>query len=89
MEYLVVCGCLISLKHIAEFRLNCLPSIYFELHVNLKLFSTFEQPYVELANSYGTGQIEELEAYARANAEKFESVRSFTYLSFHLKHRPF
>ena len=37
---------------------------------NLKNFC---QPYVELANSYGTGQIEELEAYARANAEKFES----------------
>ncbi|KAL2646615.1 hypothetical protein AAZV13_05G066900 [Glycine max] len=37
---------------------------------NLKNFC---QPYVELANSYGTGKIAELEAYVKANAEKFES----------------
>ncbi|KAL2335210.1 hypothetical protein Fmac_016423 [Flemingia macrophylla] len=37
---------------------------------NLKNFC---QPYVDLANSYGTGKIGELEAYVQANAEKFES----------------
>lgn len=37
---------------------------------NLKNFC---QPYVELANSYGTGKIAELEAYVKTNAEKFES----------------
>ncbi|KAK7271130.1 hypothetical protein RJT34_26774 [Clitoria ternatea] len=36
---------------------------------NLKNFC---QPYVELANSYGTGKIAELEAYVKTNAEKFE-----------------
>ena len=34
----------------------------------------FEQPYVELANSYGTGQITELETFVQTNTEKFASV---------------
>ncbi|KAM6549637.1 hypothetical protein CsatB_021313 [Cannabis sativa] len=37
---------------------------------NLKNFCS---PYIELANSYGTGKITELEAYVQANREKFES----------------
>lgn len=40
----------------------------------------FVQPYVELANTYGNGKIAELEAFVKTNAEKFESVGSFTYL---------
>ncbi|XP_054790111.1 COP9 signalosome complex subunit 3-like [Prosopis cineraria] len=31
------------------------------------------QPYIELANAYGTGKIAELETYIQSNAEKFES----------------
>ncbi|CAJ1947596.1 unnamed protein product [Sphenostylis stenocarpa] len=37
---------------------------------NLKNFCL---PYVELANSYSTGKVAELEAYVKTNAEKFES----------------
>ncbi|XP_061363449.1 COP9 signalosome complex subunit 3 [Gastrolobium bilobum] len=37
---------------------------------NLKNFC---QPYIELANSYSTGKIAELEAYVKTNAEKFDS----------------
>ncbi|XP_075086021.1 COP9 signalosome complex subunit 3 isoform X1 [Nicotiana tabacum] len=37
---------------------------------NLK---TFSQPYLELANSYGTGKISELETFVQTNMEKFES----------------
>ncbi|KAK7266906.1 hypothetical protein RIF29_19567 [Crotalaria pallida] len=37
---------------------------------NLKNFC---QPYIELANSYGTGKIAELEEYVQANTNKFES----------------
>ncbi|XP_062105512.1 COP9 signalosome complex subunit 3 [Humulus lupulus] len=37
---------------------------------NLKNFCV---PYIELANSYGTGKITELETYVQANREKFES----------------
>lgn len=36
----------------------------------------FEQPYIELANSYGTGKITELQTYVQTNKEKFESVSS-------------
>lgn len=34
----------------------------------------FEQPYIELANSYGTGKITELETFVQTNRDKFESV---------------
>ncbi|PON95305.1 Winged helix-turn-helix DNA-binding domain containing protein [Trema orientale] len=37
---------------------------------NLKNFC---QPYIELANSYGTGKITELETFVQTNREKFES----------------
>lgn len=47
----------------------------------------FEQPYIELANCYGRAKVAELEAYVRTNAEEFENVGSFTYLSF--KHQAF
>lgn len=48
----------------------------------LFIFPPFEQPYIELANSYGTGKIAELEAYVNANTDKFESVGSFSYFLF-------
>ncbi|XP_029125085.1 COP9 signalosome complex subunit 3 isoform X1 [Cajanus cajan] len=50
-------------------QLSCLPCTFSFL---LPL-STAPLPYVELANSYGTGKIAELEAYVKTNAEKFES----------------
>ncbi|KAI9083376.1 hypothetical protein K1719_034590 [Acacia pycnantha] len=37
---------------------------------NLKILC---QPYIELANTYGTGKIEGLETYVQSNAETFES----------------
>jgi hypothetical protein len=40
----------------------------------------FEQPYIELANSYSTGKIAELEVYVQTNGEKFESVSFLPYI---------
>ena len=39
----------------------------------------FVQSYIELANSYSTGKIAELEQYVRTNEEKFESVSFLLY----------
>lgn len=38
----------------------------------------FEQPYIELATSYSTGKIAELEAYVQTHREQFESVSSLS-----------
>lgn len=46
----------------------------------LLLLFCFEQPYIELATSYSTGKIAELEAYVQTNREQFESVSSLSYI---------
>lgn len=39
------------------------------------LFTLFPyQPYIELATTYGSGKIAELEAYILTNSEKFDNV---------------
>ena len=42
----------------------------------------FEQPYIELANSYGTGEIAKLEANIQTNKENFKRVSFLPYICF-------
>ena len=42
------------------------------------------QPYIELANSYGTGNVDELDTVFQTNREKFESVRIIS-LCYHFR----
>lgn len=46
---------------------------------NYLLIIFFVQFYIELANSYSTGKIAELEQYVQTNGEKFESVSFLLY----------
>ncbi|PHU18899.1 COP9 signalosome complex subunit 3 [Capsicum chinense] len=44
-----------------------------DMNTNLFINPLFEQPYLDLADCYGNGNISELETFVQANAEKFES----------------
>jgi hypothetical protein len=64
-----------------------LSSLYFEVnnlsHVDVySFFLSFQNPYIEMAHTYSTGKVADLEAFVNANADKFESVGSFSYSSF-------
>ncbi|KAF7844544.1 COP9 signalosome complex subunit 3 [Senna tora] len=61
---------LVSLIHHGQFSTSLPKYASSVAQRNLKNFS---QPYIELANAYGTGKIAELEAYVQTNTEKFES----------------
>ncbi|KAK7381002.1 hypothetical protein VNO78_33525 [Psophocarpus tetragonolobus] len=60
---------LVSLIRSGQFSTN-LPK--YTSSVAQRNLKNFCQPYIELADSYGTGKIAELEAYVKTNAEKFE-----------------
>ncbi|KAA8530124.1 hypothetical protein F0562_004833 [Nyssa sinensis] len=61
---------LVSLIHLGQFSASFPKYTSSAAQRNLKNFS---QPYIELANSYSTGIISELEAYVQTNREKFET----------------
>ncbi|XP_024031338.1 COP9 signalosome complex subunit 3 [Morus notabilis] len=61
---------LVSLIHHGQFSTNLPKYTSSAAQRNLKNFC---QPYIELANSYGTGKVTELEIYVQTNREKFES----------------
>ncbi|KAG8637727.1 hypothetical protein MANES_15G158000v8 [Manihot esculenta] len=61
---------LVSLIHQGQFSTSLPKYASSAAQRNLKNFS---QPYIELANSYSTGKIAELESYVQTNREKFES----------------
>lgn len=61
---------LVSLIHHGQFSPTLPKYTSSAAQRNLKNFS---QPYVELANTYNTGKIAELETYVQTNREKFES----------------
>lgn len=61
---------LVSLIHLGQFSTNFPKYTSSVAQRNLKNFS---QPYLELANSYGTGKISELKTFVEANQEKFEN----------------
>ncbi|XP_076905155.1 COP9 signalosome complex subunit 3-like [Bidens hawaiensis] len=61
---------LVSLIHLRQFSASFPKYTSSVAQRNLKNFS---QPYVELANSYNTGNISELKAFVQANREKFEN----------------
>lgn len=61
---------LVSLIHLRQFSATFPKYTSSVAQRNLKNFS---QPYIELANSYSTGNISELEAFVVANQEKFEN----------------
>ncbi|KAK7410764.1 hypothetical protein VNO78_01838 [Psophocarpus tetragonolobus] len=65
---------LVSLIRNGQFSTNLPKYTSSAAQRNLKNFC---QPYIELANSYGTGKIAELEGYVKTNAEKFESDNNF------------
>lgn len=61
--------------------------VYFEVnnfsHFDFySFFLPFQNPYMEIAHTYNTGKVADLEAFVNANAIKFESVGSFSYSSF-------
>lgn len=49
------------------------------IKINYLFIIFFLQFYIELANSYSTGKIAELEQYVQTNGEKFESVSFLLY----------
>ncbi|KAJ0551056.1 putative proteasome component (PCI) domain, winged helix DNA-binding domain superfamily [Helianthus annuus] len=61
---------LVSLIHLRQFSTSFPKYTSSVAQRNLKNFS---QPYIELANSYSTGNISELKAFVEANQEKFEN----------------
>ncbi|GMY13149.1 COP9 signalosome complex subunit 3 [Fagus crenata] len=61
---------LVSLIHHGQFSTS-LPK--YTSSVAQRNLKNFCQPYIELANSYSTGKIAELEVYVQTNGEKFES----------------
>ncbi|XP_060672523.1 COP9 signalosome complex subunit 3 isoform X2 [Ziziphus jujuba] len=61
---------LVSLIHHGQFSTS-LPK--YTSSVAQRNLKNFCQPYIELANSYGTGKITELQTYVQTNKEKFES----------------
>uniref|UniRef100_A0A5B6YNZ2 COP9 signalosome complex subunit 3 n=1 Tax=Davidia involucrata TaxID=16924 RepID=A0A5B6YNZ2_DAVIN len=61
---------LVSLIHLGQFSTSFPKYTSSVAQRNLKNFS---QPYIELANSYSTGNISELEACVQTNREKFET----------------
>ncbi|KDP46321.1 hypothetical protein JCGZ_10161 [Jatropha curcas] len=65
---------LVSLIHQGQFSTSLPKYASTAAQRNLKNFC---QPYIELANSYSTGKIEELESNVQANREKFESDNNF------------
>ncbi|KAL1352724.1 COP9 signalosome complex subunit 3 [Arachis duranensis] len=63
---------LVSLIHHGQWQLSTsLPK--YASSVAQRSLKNFCQPYIELANSYGTEKIAELEAYVQTNTEKFEN----------------
>ncbi|GMN42689.1 hypothetical protein TIFTF001_011903 [Ficus carica] len=69
---------LVSLIHYGQFSTNLPKYTSSAAQRNLKNFCQwsliFEQPYLDLATSYGTGKVTELETHVQTNSEKFESV---------------
>ncbi|XP_009792273.1 COP9 signalosome complex subunit 3 isoform X1 [Nicotiana tabacum] len=61
---------LVSLIRLGQFSVSFPKYTSSVAQRNLK---TTSQPYLELANSYGTGKISELETFVQTNMEKFES----------------
>ncbi|XP_076925623.1 COP9 signalosome complex subunit 3-like [Bidens hawaiensis] len=61
---------LVSLIHLRQFSASFPKYTSSAAQRNLKNFS---QSYIELANSYNTGNISELKAFVQANREKFEN----------------
>lgn len=61
---------LVSLIHLRQFSAT-FPK--YTSSVAQRSLKNFSQPYIELANSYSTGNISELEAFVLANQEKFEN----------------
>ncbi|KAM0022695.1 putative proteasome component (PCI) domain, winged helix DNA-binding domain superfamily [Helianthus debilis subsp. tardiflorus] len=61
---------LVSLIHLRQFSSTFPKYTSSVAQRNLKNFS---QPYIELANSYSTGNISELQAFVQENQEKFEN----------------
>ncbi|KAI4350543.1 hypothetical protein L6164_004990 [Bauhinia variegata] len=62
---------LVSLIHHGQFSISLPKYASSVAQRNLKNFC--QEPYIELANSYSTGKIAELEAYVKTNTEKFET----------------
>ncbi|KAL1314684.1 COP9 signalosome complex subunit 3 [Arachis ipaensis] len=63
---------LVSLIHHGQWQLSTsLPK--YASSVAQRSLKNFCQPYIELASSYGTEKIAELEAYVQTNTEKFEN----------------
>lgn len=61
---------LVSLIHHGQFSTNLPKYTSSAAQRNLKNFC---QPYLDLATSYGTGKVTELETHVQTNSEKFES----------------
>jgi hypothetical protein len=59
-----------------------LKSITWAMLTSIHFFLSFQNPYIEMAHTYSTGKVADLEAFVNANADKFESVGSFSYSSF-------
>ncbi|CAL0317392.1 unnamed protein product [Lupinus luteus] len=67
---------LVSLIRHGQVSNYILSSLYIDIayrRITSFVFLPFEQPYIELARSYGTGKIAELEEYVQTNTNKFES----------------
>ena len=49
---------------------------------SINFILSFQNPCIELAQTYNNGKVAEVEAFVNANAGRFEAVGSFSYSSF-------
>jgi hypothetical protein len=79
MKYLLFPSTVFVSLH-AEFCIHIFYEV-FGFYCLTNFLLPFEQPYMELASSYSSGKVSELETYIQTNREKFESVSLQLYIS--------